>query len=51
MMLKKEHKQRQSIEMLCTDMVVPKNHLLRKIDAAVNFDKVYKIVEPVFLQM
>lgn len=36
-MLKKEEEQRQAIEMLCTDMVVPKDHLLRKIDAAVDF--------------
>lgn len=48
MMLKKEQKQRQSVEMLCTDMVVPKNHLLRKIDAAVNFDRIYEMVEPLY---
>ena len=47
-MLKKEQKQRQSVEMLCTDMVVPKNHLLRKIDAAVNFDRIYEMVEPLY---
>ncbi len=44
-MLKKEEKQRQSIEMMCTDMLVPKNHLLRKIDAAVDFDMIYNFVE------
>lgn len=47
-MLKKEQKQRQCVEMLCTDMVVPKNHLLRKIDAAVNFDRIYEMVEPLY---
>ena len=36
-MLKKEAEQRQAIEMLCTDMLVPQEHLLRKIDAAVEF--------------
>ena len=36
-MLKKEAEQRQAIEMLCTDMLVPQEHLLRKIDAAVDF--------------
>ena len=36
-MLKKETEQRQAIEMLCTDMLVPQEHLLRKIDAAVDF--------------
>ena len=47
-MLKKEQKQRQCVEMLCTGMVVPKNHLLRKIDAAVNFDRIYEMVEPLY---
>ena len=36
-MLKKEAEQRQAIEMLCTDMLVPKERLLCKIDAAVDF--------------
>lgn len=44
-MLRKEQKERQSVEMLCTDMLVPKDHLLRKIDAAVNFDRIYDMVE------
>ena len=44
-MLKKEMEQRQAIEMLCTDMLVPKDHLLRKIDAAVDFTYIYSLVE------
>ena len=36
-MLKRETEQRQAIEMLCVDMLVPQDHLLRKIDAAVDF--------------
>ena len=44
-MLKKETEQRQVIEMLCTDMLVPKEHLLRKIDAAVDFTRIYELVE------
>ena len=40
-MLKKEIKQRQAVEMVCTDMLVPKDHLLRKIDAAVDFTRIY----------
>ena len=39
-MLKKEAEQRKAVEMLCTDMLVPKEHLLRKIDAAVNFARI-----------
>ena len=44
-MLKKEIEQRQAIEMLCTDMLVPQDHLLRKIDKAVDFSYIYGIVE------
>ena len=47
-MLHKEDKQRQAVEMLCTDMLVPKNHLLRKIDAAVDFDRIYEFVEDLY---
>ena len=31
--------------MLCTDMLVPQDHLLRKIDKAVDFTHIYRIVE------
>ena len=44
-MLKKEMEQRQAIEMLCTDMLVPQDHLLRKIDKAVDFTHIYEFVE------
>ena len=44
-MLKKEIEQRQAIEMLCTDMLVPQDHLLRKIDKAVDLTHIYEIVE------
>ena len=47
-MLKKETEQRQAIEMLCTDMLVPKGHLLRKIDAAVDFTHIYELVEDLY---
>lgn len=29
---------------VCVDMLVPKDHLLRKIDAAVNFTRIYDLV-------
>lgn len=29
---------------MCTDMMVPKDHLLRKIDRAVDFKRIYDIV-------
>ena len=47
-MLKKEIKQRQAVEMICTDMLVPKDHLLRKIDAAVDFTRIYERVEKLY---
>ena len=47
-MLKKEQEQRQAIEMVCTDMLVPEDHLLRKIDKAVKFEKIYEIVEELY---
>ena len=35
----------QAIEMLCTDMLVPKEHLLQKIDTVVGFTLIYDLVE------
>ena len=49
-MLKKEAEQRQAVEMLCTDMLVPKGHLLRKIDVAVNFARIYDLVEDLYCE-
>ena len=49
-MLKKEAEQRQTIEMLCTDMLVPQEHLLRKIDAAVDFTHIYELVEDLYCE-
>ena len=37
-----EQEQRQVIEMLCTDMLVPQDHLLRKVDTAVEFKHIYE---------
>ncbi len=42
-MLTKETVQRQAVEILCTDMPVPQDRLLRKIDAAVDFERIYEI--------
>ena len=47
-MLKKETDERQAIEMLCTDILVPKEHLLRKIDRAVDFNRIYEFVEGLY---
>lgn len=49
-MLKKEKEQWQTIEMVCTDMLVPKGHFLRKIDAAVDFRHIYELVEDLYCE-
>ena len=48
--LTKEREQRQAIEMLCTDMLVPENHLLRKIDKAVDFNRIYDFVSELYCE-
>ena len=35
-------------EIVGTESLVPANHLLRKIDAAVDFGKIYDMVEPLY---
>ncbi|MBE6906383.1 MAG: transposase [Ruminococcaceae bacterium] len=34
--------------MVDTESLVPQKHLLRKIDAAVNWERVYEMVEPLY---
>ena len=43
-MLNREQKERSQSEIICIDDLVPKNHLLRKIDETVDFTKIYYIV-------
>lgn len=38
------------IEMVDTESLVPKNHLLRKIDAAVEWGQLYAMVEPLYCE-
>ena len=38
-------------EIVDTESLVPTNHLLRKIDAAVDFGKIYDMVEPLSQRM
>ena len=47
-MLKKKAKNREQVEFICLENLVPQNHLLRKIDSAVNFDKLYDFVEELY---
>ena len=36
------------VEIVDTESLVPKDHLLRKIDAAVDFNRLYEMVEPLY---
>ena len=47
-MLEKNVQNRQQAEIICLEDLVPKNHLLRKIDRAVNFDRIYDFVEDLY---
>jgi len=44
MLTEKKAIERDTLEIMCTEMLVPKDHLLRKIDAAVDFKRIYEIV-------
>lgn len=43
-MLKTKKKERCQYEMICIEELVPKEHILRKIDAAIDFTHIYEIV-------
>ena len=47
-MLSKGNDGRNQCEIIYIDYLVPKDHLLRKIDAAVDFTKIYEIVEDLY---
>ena len=47
-MLARGKMERGVFEIVDTESLVPANHLLRKIDAAVNFNEIYDMVEPLY---
>ena len=47
-MLERGKKDREQVELVVIDELVPKAHLLRKIDAAVDFKRLYEMVEPLY---
>jgi transposase len=47
-MINKEQDNRYQYEMMCIDEMVPKNHLLRKIEKAVDFKKIYEITDELY---
>lgn len=44
-MLTKNIENRNQVEFVSLEQTVPQDHLLRQIDAAINFNKVYEFVE------
>ena len=47
-MLERSEDQRGQIQIICLDDLVPQDHLLRKIEKAVDFDKIYPMVEHLY---
>ena len=47
-MLKRGKMDRGVVEIVDTESLVPKDHLLRKVDAAVDFNRIYEMVEPLY---
>ena len=47
-MLSKGNIGRNQNEIICTDDLVPNDHLLRKIDSVVDFTKIYEKVEGLY---
>ena len=41
---------RDLVEFVVIDNLVPQDHLLRKIDAAVDFNQLYEMVEPLYCE-
>ena len=43
-MLSENRAERNQMEMFCIDSFIPEDHLLRKIDETLDFEKIYEIV-------
>ena len=49
-MLAKNPSQRKQTEFVTLDVLVPQEHLLRKIDAAIDFSKIYEFVDELYCE-
>ena len=49
-MLERGKMDRDMVEFVVIDQLVPKEHLLRKVDAAVDFTRLYELVEPLYCE-
>jgi len=47
-MIQKGKEERNQLEFVSIEALVPKEHLLRKIDEAVDFTKIYEFVEDLY---
>ena len=47
-MLERGKMDRDAIEIVGIDSLVPQGHLLRKVDEAVDFNQLYEMVEPLY---
>ena len=47
-MMKQGYEKRYQIEMISIEDLVPKEHLLRQINSAVDFSKIYEFVEELY---
>ncbi len=47
-MLRKDRNKQEAMEMVTYDMLVPKDHLLRKIDAGIDFSFIYELCAPLY---
>ena len=49
MLTKYTPKNREQVEMITLDQLVPENHLVRKVEAAIDFSCIYSLVEDAYL--
>ena len=47
-MLQKDKKERNQLEFVSIETLMPKDHILRKIDSAIDFTRIYDFVEELY---
>ena len=50
-MTKNHNHERNQIEMITIDQLVPQDHLERKLEAAIDFSFIYLLVEPLYSKL
>jgi len=49
-MIERQQSERNEIKFVCMEDLVPEDHLLRKIESAVDFEEIYPMVEPYYCE-